>query len=124
MKKLFDVIGLGCCAVDEILYVPEYPPADGKVEVRNRERHCGGLCATALVTAARLGARCAFAGVLGGDEGSRFVLETFRRSGVDTRFHVARTGAAPIRSVIVVDEIRRTRNIFYHLTPGTGAAGD
>lgn len=121
LKSRFDLLGLGCAAVDEILYVPAYPPADGKVEVRQRERHCGGLCATALVAAARLGARCSFAGTLGDDEGSRFVLDTFRREGVDTRQSVHRANAGPIRSVIVVDETRRTRNIFYHVPPRLGA---
>lgn len=52
----FDVLGLGCTAVDDFLYVPSYPPADGKVEVRDRERPCDGLAATALVAAARGGA--------------------------------------------------------------------
>lgn len=117
----FDVLGLGCAAVDEILYVPAYPPADGKVEVRRRERHCGGLCATALVAAARLGARCAYAATLGDDEGSRFALETLRREGVNTRHVVRRVEAGPVRSVIVVDETRRTRNIFFHLPPILGA---
>ena len=121
MTKHLDVLGLGCAAVDDILYVPTYPPADGKVEVRARERHCGGLCATALVAAARLGAKCAFAGALGDDDGSRFVLDTFSRESVDTRHTVPRQGAGPVRSVIVVDERRRTRNIFYHLPDALGA---
>lgn len=121
MKKRFDVLGLGCTAVDDILYVPSYPPADGKVEVRERERHCGGLAATALVAAARLGAKAAFAGTLGEDEGSRFVIATLRREGVNTR-HVVRDGdAGPIRSTVVVDETRWTRNIFYDARAALGA---
>src|SRR5258705_895070 len=121
MTKRFDILGLGCAAVDDILYVPAYPPADGKVEVRAREQHCGGLCATALVAAARLGAKCAFAGALGDDDGSRFVLDTLRRENLDTRHAVRRNAARPMRSVIVVDERRRTRNIFYHLPAMLGA---
>ncbi len=121
VKKRFDVLGLGCTAVDEILYVPKYPAPDGKVEVREREIHCGGLTATALVAAARLGARAAFAGTLGADDGSRFISATFRREGVNTRHAVSRRGAGPIRSLIVVDETRRTRNIFYDPKAALGA---
>lgn len=121
MNKRFDVLGLGVTAVDDILYVPFYPPADGKVEVRQRERHCGGLCATALVAAARLGARCAFAGTLGDDEGSRFVLETLKREKIDTRHVIRRADAGPVRSAIIVDEARRTRNIFYDTQQAFGA---
>ena len=121
VPKRFDILGLGCAAVDDILYVPAYPAPDAKVEVRLRERHCGGLTATALVAGARLGARCAFAGVLGDDEDSRFVLETFRREGIDVQHLVRRREAGPIRSVIVVDERRRTRNIFFDARPARGA---
>lgn len=121
MKPRVDVLGLGCTAVDDILYVPEYPPPDGKVEVRQRERHCGGLCATALVAAARLGARCAYAGTLGEDEGSRFVEAVLAGEGIDLRSLSRQPGAGPIRSTIVVDETRRTRNIFFDTAGGWGA---
>jgi sugar/nucleoside kinase (ribokinase family) len=109
----FDILGLGCTAVDDLLYVPTSPRPDDKVEVRARERHCGGLTATALVAAARLGARCAYAGTLGYDEGSCFVLETLRSEGINIRHVVRRDSARPVRSVIVVDEARGTRTILY-----------
>src|SRR5690348_3708416 len=79
----WDILGIGCSAVDDLLYGEAYPTADTKVRVRRRERQCGGLTATALVAASRLGARCAFAGVLGDDENSRFVLDALSREGVD-----------------------------------------
>jgi sugar/nucleoside kinase (ribokinase family) len=107
--------------VDDILYVRAYPGADAKVEVRRRERHCGGLCATALVAAARLGASCAYAGIIGLDEGSRFVLESFQREGVDVRHVLRREDAGPVRSIILVGEAQRTRNIFYDTTLVRGA---
>ena len=120
-RKQFDVLGLGCAAVDEILYVEQYPRADAKIRVLRRERHCGGLTATALVAAARLGAKCAFAGTLGFDEGSKFVLETLRRERVDVRHVVRRRDSGPVRSVIIVDERRGTRNVFASLDDVHGA---
>jgi len=121
MTRRFDVLGLGCAAVDDILYVGQYPPADAKIHVRRRERHCGGLTATALVAAARAGAKCAFAGTLGFDEGSEFVLETFRRERVDVRHAIRRKNAGPVRSVIIVDEGAGTRNIFADVNAVRGA---
>ena len=112
MTATFDVLGLGCAAVDDLLYVDAYPPPDRKVRVRRRERQCGGLTATALVAAARLGGRCAYAGALGEDEDSRFVIDCFRREGIDTGHLVRRPEARPIRSTIVVDETHRTRTIW------------
>ena len=55
MSTPFDILGLGVVAVDELLHVSEYPPADTKTRVSGRERQCGGLTAIALITAARLG---------------------------------------------------------------------
>jgi sugar/nucleoside kinase (ribokinase family) len=107
--------------VDELLYVGEYPAADSKVRVRRRERQCGGLTATALVAAARLGARCAFAGVLGNDEDSRFVVAALEREGIDLRHAVRRADARPIHSTIIVDEGRLTRTILFDLGGSAGA---
>src|SRR5436190_23723632 len=106
---MLDVLGLGCVAVDDLLYVSAYPPADAKVQVRRRERQCGGLTGTALVAAARLGSRCAYAGILGDDDDSRFVKDTFRREGIDLSYVVLDPVARPIRSVIGVDESSLTR---------------
>jgi sulfofructose kinase len=116
-----DVLGLGCVAVDDFLYVPAYPAPDTKVQVRQHVRQCGGLTATALVAAARFGARCAFAGVLGDDEDSRFVQETFQREGIDLGPMILRPEARPIRSTIVVDDSQQTRTILYDLAGSTGA---
>ncbi len=118
----FDVLGLGCVAVDDLLFVKTWPPQDTKTPVQRRERHCGGLTATALVTAARLGLRCAYAGVLGEDELSRFVLETLRRERVHTGHAAVLRGARPVQSAIIVDETAGTRNIFYS-TEGVIGAG-
>jgi sugar/nucleoside kinase (ribokinase family) len=109
------ILGLGCVAVDDILYVAAYPPPDAKAQVLRRERQCGGLTATALVAAARLGARCAYAGILGEDELSDFAVQALAREGVDLHRLTRRQQARPIHSTLVVDESAHTRNIFFDL---------
>ena len=52
-ERGFDILGLGAVAVDDLIYVESYPPPDVKSKVLRRERHCGGLTATALVLQAR-----------------------------------------------------------------------
>jgi ribokinase len=120
-KVAFDIVGLGCAAVDDLFYVPSYPPADAKMQIHRHERQGGGLTATALVAASRLGARCAYAGVLGDDELSRFVRDRLSQEGVDVSLVRTRPGARPIHSLIFVDESRQTRNIFYDLEGVFGA---
>jgi sulfofructose kinase len=113
--KRWDVLGIGCTTVDELLYVAAYPPQDVKVAVERRERQCGGLTATALVAAARQGAACAYAGALGGDddEPSAFVRAALAAEGVDLSPSPRCAGAGPILSTIVVDQTAHTRNIFF-----------
>ncbi len=126
----WDVLGMGCVAVDDLLYVAEYPAPDDKVRVLRRERQCGGLTATALVAAARLGSRCAFAATLGDDEDSRFVVAALQREGIDVTplrplaRAPGRPSARPIHSTIIVDEARHTRTILYDLAGTVGADAD
>lgn len=119
MADRFDILGLGCVSIDDLLFVAEYPPADSKTQVRRHERHCGGLTATALVAAARLGSHCALATTLGDDELSRFVLGRLSQEGVDTSQVRRQAAARPIHAVIVVDETTKTRTIFFDLAGTT-----
>ncbi len=121
LKRRFDVLGFGAVAVDDLLYVDEYPPAEKKVRVRHRQRQCGGLTGTALVAAARLGARCGYAGVLGDDDLSRLVIEHLQREGVDLSCCVRRPDARPAHSTIVVGQRRKTRTVFASLEGAIGA---
>jgi len=115
MGSPIDILGVGCVAVDDLVYVADYPAADSKTQVLGRERHCGGLTATALVAAARLGARCGFAVTLGDDELSRFVLECLREEGIDVEWVRRSPEARPIHSTVIVDQRRGTRTILYDL---------
>ncbi len=119
-RPRLDVLGLGCTAVDELLYVQAIPPADGKARVLRSERQCGGLTATALVAASRLGARCAFAGMLGNDELSHFVEDVLAREGVETATIVRHPEAAPVHSRIAVGA-DGARTIYYEFSALLGA---
>jgi len=121
VNKSLDILGFGCAAVDDLLYVEAFPAADAKTRVLRSERQCGGLGATALVAAARLGARCAYAGVLGHDPLSQFAATALQREGIDLTPVPWRDDACPIHSTIIVDTQRHTRNIFYQISGATGA---
>jgi sulfofructose kinase len=115
----FDIFGLGTIAVDDCLYVDSYPPPDQKVRINREGRNVGGQIATALAAASRLGARCAYAAVLGEDELSAAALEALKTAGVDCRFVQHTPGASPIHSVIILDEKTGSRNIFYDVSRTT-----
>jgi len=119
-----DILGLGAVSVDDLVYVESYPPADAKARVLEAERQCGGLTATALVAAARLGSRCAYAGVLGTDELSNFAASCMAAEGIDLGSLKRQPGAGPVHSFIVVDSTRGTRNIFADDRAAVGAKPD
>jgi len=121
IAESFDVLGCGVLSVDDLLYVDEYPPAERKVKVRHRIRQCGGLTGTALVAAARLGAKCAYVGVLGNDELSHLVADCFEREGIGLTHHVHRDDAQPAHCTIIVDAARKTRTIFASVDGAVGA---
>jgi sugar/nucleoside kinase (ribokinase family) len=124
MIRDHDILGLGCVAIDELLYVASYPAADSKAKVLRWERHCGGLTATALVAAARVGSRCAYAGILGNDPLSEWALDQLSREGIDVSSVRRIEDARPIHSVIIVDEATKSRNIFFYLEGFYGAQAD
>ncbi len=119
--KRFDVLGLGCAAVDDLLYVPSFPAADKKVRVAQSLRRFGGLTGAALVAAARCGARCAYAGCLGTDEYSRLVAENFTHEGVDISLAPHMSEARVVHSTIVVGKDTGSRNIFFESEGMIGA---
>ena len=121
MDKRWDVLGLGCAAVDDALYVKRYPAGDTKIRVRRRQRRVGGLTTAALLTAARMGGRCAYAGRLGHDELSALVEDELRRSGVDVAPLVRTESGSPVHAIVVLGDEDHTRTIFVHKDDTMGA---
>ena len=110
----WDVLGFGVIAVDDLLYVNTYPGADCKERVIEERREGGGLVGTAMVAAARLGARVAFGGVLGDDDRSLFTIAELEREGVDSSVIHRQPGARPTHSTIVVERTTGRRTILYY----------
>jgi sulfofructose kinase len=108
-----DVLGLGCAAVDDVIYVPTHPLRDSKLPVQRTTRRFGGLTGTALVAAARLGARCGYAGQLGTDDLSIAVRENFVQEGIDVSHSPCVAAARVVHSTVIVAEDDGSRSILY-----------
>ena len=107
MSAAFDILGLGAVSVDELISVDAYPPPDQKAHVLHTERQCGGLTATALVAAARFGAKCAYAGALGNDELSLIVRKSLSREGINLDHLLVQADARPVHSEYQVNAVPR-----------------
>jgi sugar/nucleoside kinase (ribokinase family) len=108
-----DLFGFGIAAVDDLIEIARFPQPGSKVEVLSRRRQGGGLCATALIAAARLGLRCLYGGFLGRNQLSDFVRAAFRREGIRVLDDIPYPDAEPFHSLVLVDRATGERTILY-----------
>lgn len=111
MSKNFDLAGLGICSVDFLGLVEKYPASGEKIPMTAFSKQGGGLTGTALVAAARLGAKTVYIGKLGDDEYSQFVLEEFRQNSVNVDHVIFEEGAQPPVAFIHVEQNSGERRI-------------
>ncbi len=113
MQELWDILGIGTAAVDDLLYVDRFPVPDSKITIKNSMRQGGGQTATAMTAAARQGTRTAFCCRLGQDDLSDYTIKELEREGVDCSFCVRDNEGSPYHSVIIVDLSTTTRTILH-----------
>jgi sulfofructose kinase len=119
-EKQFDVCGFGIAAVDDVVELDRFPAPDTKVPVLSIERHGGGQCTTALVAAARLGLKCAYAGLLGRNEHSQFTLSLLEQEGIEYQAEIRYPEAGPYYSIVLLDRSTGERTLLYsssHVRP-------
>ena len=100
----FDMVGLGLCTHDFIAVVPRIPEFESSVRMSAVSEQGGGPAATATVAARRLGVNAAFIGAVGDDHSGRFILEDFRRYGVDISQMKIRPGETSQFVICLVEE--------------------
>jgi len=107
------VVGMSVACVDEILVVPHMPESDGTIRVSQFARQGGGIAATAMVAASRLGCRPSLIGAVGADPIGEEVLAGLRAEKVDvSRVRIDPDGRTNF-SVILVEERTGKRSIIY-----------
>ena len=83
MTTPFDIVGFGVATLDVLTEVEKFPLAGEKAKILSREYHGGGLTATALVAASKLGASCWYGGALGLNDISNQVRQLLAGYGVN-----------------------------------------
>ena len=110
----YDIVGFGVASLDLILEVPSFPGAGGKCQILSSEYHGGGLTATALVAASKLGAKTWYGGAMGENERSdivRKILAGYHVSFPEAGFFPAES--EPILAHVYVDRQTGERTIFW-----------
>ena len=87
------IIGLGLATLDVLIRLKDMPTWEHGTRVSSFRFDGGGLVGTAMVAAARLGARVGFVGTAGSDDAAELKLRSFVECGVDLSHLVRREGA-------------------------------
>jgi len=101
-KFKFDIIGLGMNCVDCLLKVPSITDLSHK-HVLDWSIQGGGKAATAVVAAARLGAKTSIMTKVGEDEAGDFVISDFKKYGVDVSRIIMQRGCNTSIAFVLVD---------------------
>jgi len=100
MASDLQIVGLGLATLDVLLRLKEMPTWERGTRIDGFRLEGGGLVGTAMVAAAKLGARVGFIGTAGTDESADIKLRSMVEVGIDLSHLVRRPG--PDDQVIVV----------------------
>lgn len=114
MARAYDIVGFGVVAVDDIVLVDGQPVPDMKHRMQAMRRSGGGLTATAMVAAARLGCACWWGGRFGENALAEYSYEVFSREGIDFVRDASHPEAAPFHSIIICSTGDGSRMAFFN----------
>jgi sulfofructose kinase len=107
------ILGLGGVTTDQIGVVDHIPVRDEVIRLQKYRVEQGGMVATALVAAARLGAEAEFLGAVGDDTNGRFALDRFAAEGVAAASVQVCSGGISAFSFILVESHSGKRTIIH-----------
>lgn len=106
------IIAIGYCGLDRLCLLPHIP-IDDKVKITEYLEQGGGPAATAAYTAARLGIKTAFVGVVGDDLAGGIIREGLQEVGIDTSHLVQRPNSSSPMGFCWVDQQTGKRSIAW-----------
>jgi len=105
------IVGIGANVLDTLITLPRYPEEDTKLYAKSTRTVGGGPCATGLTAAAKLGAECAFIGVLSDDAGGKMLLTELEKYGVSAEHTDVIPGYSSFCAWIWLGEDKASRTI-------------
>jgi len=118
MEDELQIVGLGMCTLDVLVRCKDLPTWEGGTRINALGFDGGGPVGTAMVAAAKLGARVGFIGTAGNDAAAEFKLRSMRQCGIDLSRMVYRD--APDDQVVVVNIHAETGERIFSGVQGWG----
>ena len=112
MEKKLDIIGVESLIMDFALKIPRIPETDGIVELEDYLWQSGGNVSSAIVAAARLGARCGMMGAVGSDPFGVFCYEDMIRHGVDVSHLQRQEGKTTTFCICLAEQATQGRSFI------------
>ena len=109
----YDIVGIGVSTLDILTIVKEFPSEDSVQKAVDAKFQGGGPVATALVVAAKLGAKVAMIDSLGDDSVGQSILEEFNSYGVITEHIQITPGTTSSIASVWIRESDGQRAIAY-----------
>lgn len=110
MKK---VVGLGACVFDTLISCDIYPTEDTKQKAKSVFVSGGGPVGNALVVMSKLGLKTQVIGGFGGDSAGNYLLEDFKKYGVDVESATILKDKTSFTSYILLSENNATRTCVF-----------
>ncbi|NLO09616.1 MAG: carbohydrate kinase family protein [Clostridiales bacterium] len=108
----YDIIGLGTPVKDLLITIDDMPVRDSAIMINDYSSQGGGKVSTAMVAAARLGAKVSMCGVVGSDSKGEFIIEDFKRHGIDVSHMVIDEGKTSVYCLCIAEKETQTRRFF------------
>lgn len=108
-----ELLGLGLCTVDYIGIV-SHIPINGRVEIKNLEKRCGGASPTAIVVASKLGVSSGFIGKIGDDDLGMLIINDFIKYGVNTSTIITEKESTSGIAFVWIEENSGNRSIAWN----------
>ncbi|MDJ0903666.1 MAG: PfkB family carbohydrate kinase [Xenococcus sp. MO_188.B8] len=112
-EKDYDIVGIGVSTLDLLTIVQEFSSEDSVQQAIDAKFQGGGPVATALVAAAKLGAKVAMIDSLGNDLIGQSILEEFNSYGVITKHIQINPGKTSSIASVWIRERDGQRSIAY-----------
>lgn len=116
MNNQPQIVGLGLATLDVLIRIKDMPTWERGTHIQSFRFDGGGLAGTAMVAAAKLGAKVGFISIAGTDESAELKLKSFRECGVDLSRLVRREGQED-QVVIVLVHAETGERVFAAMQP-------
>lgn len=110
MKK---IVGLGACVYDTLINCAEYPIEDTKYKSNGVFVSGGGPVGNALVVVKKLGVNASVSGLFANDDAGKYLIDDFKKYGVDVSGAVMLDGKTTFKSYIVLSDATKTRTCVF-----------